>query len=273
MTLKKKLLVLIVFPIVFCVTAAKAGGQGGTWARPGDLIIRHQGRTFGPVGGIPHIGIYTGNSTTKNGTFYDVIDLGIETGIGVIRPSWSTNQSRFENPGFYSVLESQIPVKYNGRVTTLSALPEWTKNLIRQNICEIAKNDLGSTYGKYEFWQFTVGHSLNCGDWVLESYDKALKSAGVQVLSHSFPKSNLLPCDAGLKHGELKDYSELLWGTTDPSRLPGWLPHVNAPQNRGGVYIAPNSIKRGKGGSDVREEVLKSRPSGDILSWPVDLAK
>lgn len=78
-------------------------------------------------------------------------------------------------------------------------------------------------------------------------------------------------------HRELKDYTEVLWGTTDPSRLPGWLPEVNPPQfstqDRGGVYIAPTPIRDGKGGGEVREKVLDSRPSGDALSWPVDISE
>jgi len=81
-------------------------------AKPGALIIRHKGKTLGPIGAggirIPHIGIYTGNRT-KDGTSYDVIDLGIKNGKGVTRPSHSTDQSRFKDPGFYSLLDSQIP--------------------------------------------------------------------------------------------------------------------------------------------------------------------
>ena len=44
-----------------------------------------------------------------DGTSYDVIDLGIKNGKGVTRPSHSTDQSRFKDPGFYSLLDSQIP--------------------------------------------------------------------------------------------------------------------------------------------------------------------
>jgi len=111
----------------------------------------------------------------------------------------------------------------------------------------MVEKDLGSTYGKYEFSQFSKGHSVNCGDWVLDLYNKALTSEGVQVMSHKFPGSHILPGAKGLKPGELKDYAELLWGTSDPSRLPGWLPEVNPPQistqDRGGVYIAPTPTR------------------------------
>ena len=92
-------------------------------AKSGDLIIRHKGKTLGPIGGIPHIGVYTGNTTT-DGISYDVIDLGIKNGKGVIRSSHWTDESRFKDPGFYSLLDSQIPVRHNGEITTLSALPE-----------------------------------------------------------------------------------------------------------------------------------------------------
>ncbi|MDP3013995.1 MAG: hypothetical protein Q8M92_07125, partial [Candidatus Subteraquimicrobiales bacterium] len=238
-------------------------------AKPGDLIIRHRGKTLGRI---PHIGIYAGNRT-KDGKSYDIIDLGIEKGKGVIRPSWSTDQSRFEDPGFYSLLDSKIPVRYNGKITTLSALPEGVKNRIREKICKMAEKDLGSTYGKYEFSQFPKGHSVNCGDWVLDLCNKALTSEGVQVMSHKFPKSHILPGAKGLKSGELKDYSEVLWGTTDPSRLPGWLPEVNSPQfsaqKPGGVWIDPKPSKAGKGGSETKEKVIKSRPSEDTLYWEV----
>ena len=80
MRTKRMLVVFVVFLMALCVTATKAGSQGGMEARPGDLIIRHQGKTFGPVGGTPHIGIYTGIKTTKNAPSYDVIDLGVKNG-------------------------------------------------------------------------------------------------------------------------------------------------------------------------------------------------
>ena len=191
-------------------------------AKPGDLIIRHKGKTLGPIGGIPHIGVYTGNTAT-DGISYNVIDLGIKNGNGVIRPSHWKDESRFKDPGFYSLLDSQIPVRQNGEITTLSALPEGVKNGIRENVCKIAENDLGSTHGKYELSQFPKGHSVNCGDWVLDLYNKALTSEGFHVMSHKFPGSHILSRAKGLKPGELKDYAELLWGTTDPSRLPRWL--------------------------------------------------
>lgn len=41
----------------------------------------------------------------------------------------------------------------------------------------------------------------------------------------------------------------------------------------GGVYIDPTPTMEGKGGSEIRERVLKSRPSGETLSWPVDISE
>ena len=268
--MKKRNRLLIFFILLMILFLAEKSGrtQENITVKPGDLIIRHEGKTLGPIGGIPHIGLYTGNRT-KDGNPYDVIDLGIRDGNGVIRPSQSTDATRFQDPGFYSVLESQIPIKHNGQVSTLSALPEDTKNRIRSEVCKMAENDLGSTYGKYKSSQFPKGHSVNCGDWVLSLYDKALKSEGLRVMSHKYPRRHKRP--EGLKLGELRDYSELLWGTTDPSRLHRWLPEVGAPQNRGGVYLAPSPIKEGKGGKEMMERVLESRPSGDSLSWPVEI--
>jgi hypothetical protein len=37
----------------------------------------------------------------------------------------------------------------------------------------------------------------------------------------------------------------------------------------GGVHIDPTPEKAGRGGSELRDKALKSRPSGDSLSWPV----
>jgi hypothetical protein len=278
--MKKATRLLILFALLMSVITSfsvfSANAQEINTAKPGDLIIRHEGKTLGPPGGIPHIGIYTGTKT-KDSSSYDVIDLGIENGQGVIRPSYSTDESRFKDPGFYSVLDSQIPIRYKGEITTLSALPEGIKNGIREEVCRMTEKDLGSIFGKYEFSQFSKkGHSVNCGDWVLDLYDKVLKSEGIQVMSHKFPGSHGIG-NVGLKSGELKDYAEILWGTTDPSRLPGWLPRVGAPQsstqNMGGVSIAPQPKKVGEGGKELKEKVLNSRPSGDSLSWPVELPK
>ena len=41
----------------------------------------------------------------------------------------------------------------------------------------------------------------------------------------------------------------------------------------GGVYIAPSPSKMGKQGTEIREKVLKRRPSDDALSWPVEITK
>ena len=42
-------------------------------------------------------------------------------------------------------------------------------------------------------------------------------------------------------------------------------------QKPGGVYMTPQPKSAGKGGSDVRDEVLKSKPSEDSLSWPINI--
>jgi len=261
--------------ILLFIKGSSANAQENITAKPGDLIIRHQGKTLGPIGEfgieIPHIGIYTGNKT-EEGASYNVVDLGIKDGYGVIIPSHWTDESRFKDPGFYSILDSQIPVQYNGEITTLYNLPQEVKDGIRENVVNMAEHDLGSTYGKYEFSQFSKnGHSVNCGDWVLDLYNNALINEGVQVMSHKFPGSQALLGSKGLTSGELKDYSELLWGSTDPSRLPGWLPQVSYPQaltkSPGGVYIDPKPVNMGEGGTDEKTKALDSRPSDDALFW------
>jgi len=269
----KRLFILIILLTLSFISRIETNGQGEERAKLGDLIIRHEGKTLGPIGGIPHIGIYVGDSASKDGVHYDVIDLNRQDGHGIIGQSRSTDPVAYQDPGFYSVLDSVIPIQYAGEPTRFNALPETAKNRIREKICKLAKEDLGSTYGKYQLSQFPKGHSVNCGDWVLGLYDKALKSEGVWVMSNKYPYSDVYLGSEGLQPGELRDYAEIFRGSTDPSRLPGWLPQVGPPQSRGGVYIAPNPIKEGKGGSEIKGRVLKSRPSGDSLSWPVDLKK
>lgn len=274
-------LVLSVFFIIILIIL-EANGQEEIVAQPGDLIIQHQGKTLGPIGiggiQIPHIGIYTGNRD-KDGISYDVIDLGIEKGNGVIRPSHWTDESRFKDPGFYSVLDSWIPIRYNGKIITLAELPNEIKNKVREEVIKLTESDLGSTYGKYELTQFTnKGHSANCGDWVLDLYDKALTNEGIQVMSHKFPGSHSPKGGVGtleLKPRKLKNYAELLWGTTDPSRLPGWLPQVSPPNtfvhDPSGVYINPQPISEGKVEGGIKQKILNSRPSEDAGSWEIEL--
>jgi hypothetical protein len=39
----------------------------------------------------------------------------------------------------------------------------------------------------------------------------------------------------------------------------------------GGVYIDPELIYAGRGGKELKEEVLRARPSGDSLSWDIEI--
>jgi len=41
----------------------------------------------------------------------------------------------------------------------------------------------------------------------------------------------------------------------------------------GGVYIDPELTYAGKGGKEVKKQTLDSRPSGDTLSWPIDISE
>jgi len=38
-----------------------------------------------------------------------------------------------------------------------------------------------------------------------------------------------------------------------------------------GVYIAPSPSKAGKINTEIKEKILKSRPSSDAISWSIEL--
>ncbi|RKX58256.1 MAG: hypothetical protein DRP29_06970 [Thermodesulfobacteriota bacterium] len=229
--MRKTLFIFIIFLIFLQINniLAKESKQ----AQPGDIIIRHRGKTFGFIGGIPHIGIYVGEQGE-----YNVVHLQIEKGKSIIKTTRWTDEKEFKDPGFYSILDGKIPVKFNGKIIPISDLPPEIKTKIRSKVCEIAKKQVGKVIGPYRFSQLNPTlHSANCGDWVLDIYDKALKIFGIQVMSHKihfWPKSPdwWLKHPEALKPGNLKDYAEILKGTVDPSRLPAWFPEVNLPQNR-----------------------------------------
>lgn len=55
--------------------------------------------------------------------------------------------------------------------------------------------------------------------------------------------------------------------------VPPKAPHPSKPPSipPGGVWIDPKPSKAGKGGAETKKKVLKSRPSDDTLSWPVEI--
>lgn len=65
--------------------------------------------------------------------------------------------------------------------------------------------------------------------------------------------------------------ADVILGVKDPklSETTGHSSDRFSGQKTGGVLMAPQPESAGKGGSEVRDEVLKSKPSGDSLSWPI----
>ena len=219
-------------------------------AQPGDLVIRHHEKegTLGPIGGIPHMGIFTGPRATKNGEPFSVVSPEVDPGgKGVFRPRDWTDRDAFKDPGFFSVLDSQIPIRYRGLDISMADLPATLKQSIRDDVIREAESRIGGSYGDYRLTQFPSGHSNNCGDATLDIYDNVLAWHGVKVLAHKFPGSDhFLPGGMGLREGKLKDYAEVLGfggsGTTDPSRLAGWLPRVSPPSSESNILQHGNWI-------------------------------
>jgi hypothetical protein len=213
-------------------------------ARPGDVVIRHAGDqdTAGTVAipyvtRVPHTGIFVGESYDPKWGHYNVVELVVVKGKSLIRPAHWTNADRFQDPGFYSVLDSdRIPVTYQGKLMRVNELPGRTSEAVRKDIVDMAKKSLRDESYPRDYVGFgTLKHSDNCGDQVGMIIDKAFSKNNVQVMSHKFPMK------AGaefwfknpnfLKPGEFRNYAEIQFlGTQfDPSRLPGWLQKVDAP--------------------------------------------
>ncbi len=275
---------LIVFSpliVVFFIPIPESDNNFAFWpntpvppieAQPGDIIIRHRGRIFSPEPGIPHIGIYTG-PRRKGDIEYDVIDLRVEGERGIIGPSHWTDNEKFEDPGFFSVMDSNIPIMHEGKRKTPAELPYEIKNDIRDYVCERYSKDIGRDYGDYVFNQFPEKHSRNCSDWAISIYDKAFKNKGIEILAHKYPGSHITEGEKGLKSGELLDYAEKLWGTTDPSALKGRLKEAIPPggkaKNSGGVEIAPQPTRIGAVEPESSNNILSSKPSEKSIYWDI----
>lgn len=166
-------------------------------AKPGDLVIRHGEGILGPpvwFDNIPHVGIYIGDNEQLKA---NVVELTIEKkdgkSFGVIKTTNWTNEDRFKDAGFFSILESDIPIRYQGKEMSFRELPEGTKNLIREAVCRKAVSEVGKNKGEFFATEYTrveqqtsrkvVEPSNNCGDWVaIDIYGKVLKDIGIQVL-------------------------------------------------------------------------------------------
>jgi len=103
---------------------------------------------------------------------------------------------------------------------------------------------------------------------------KTRKKKNLKNLKEAFSYSSTVPKRERKEYGKLGDFPPGPPPPPPPPPLPSdVIPHRPSDDGPGGVYIAPTPSKMGKGGTEVREKVLKSRPSDDALSWPVEIPK
>lgn len=214
------------------------------YARPGDLIVRHGKGILGPPvlsllrglltilpkmnvnlpDDIPHVGMLLENGET--------FDLQIENVggrvHGIIHKSPWYDSSRYKNPGFFSVLESNIPIEFQGKRTTFRDLPSEVKAKIRENVVRIAEGYVGRDMGEYSI------AGAHCGDATMQIYEEALNDIGITVLRYKglFAFMKWLPGmrNKGLVKGKLRDWfiNDLptLGKVMDPSEFNDKLPRV-----------------------------------------------
>ena len=268
-------------------------------ALPGDLIVRHGKNMLGPplltaiskmTGGtvqmedIPHVGLLL-----ENGKAFD---LRVEQVEGkdhgkIYKADWN-DASRFKNPGFFSVLESTIPIRFNGKQMTFKDLPPEVKTEVRKKSCDIAEGYVGKDVGEY-------GARNHCGDATIRVYDEALATLGITVLRYKgpFAFTNWLPGmrNKGLVDGKLRDWLVNDWFTAgsvmDPSEANDKLERVGPPEtfsisdaahgsHESGVSMQmdmkPKSIRKDDSGrlEELRNEAFKNRPEPDSLIWPTN---
>ena len=271
-------------------------------ALPGDLIVRHGENMLGPPlltmiskasGGlipmedIPHIGLLL-----KDGKTFDlqVEKVGGEDHGVIHRSNWD-DPSRFQNPGFFSVLESGIPIRFNGKTMTFRDLPDEVKAEVRDSVCAIGEGYVGRDFGKY-------GARSHCGDATIRVYEEALADQGITVLRYKgfFAFTKDLPGlgNKGLVNGELRDWFVNDWITMgavmDPSEANDKLPRVGRPEGGvGGLQgplvqesgvsmqmdVSEKSVEKDETGAldSLKRNVLGSRPKDGGLSWPADKNK
>jgi hypothetical protein len=258
--------------------------QEPMYALPGDLIVRHGENILGPplltgislgkIEDIPHIGLLL-----RDGK---VLDLRVKNvngeQHGIIHKCDWFDTSRFKNPGFFSVLESSIPIRFNGNIMTFKDLPNNVKIEVREKVCNIAENYIEKKdVGKYSL-------TYHCGDVTIQIYDKALTEIGITVLRYK-GLSTVRRDERGLIDGKLRDWFVNDWLTMgsvmDPSEINDKLPRVAPPQIKtlkqsgqlkpAGVYIDSEPVSIDRGGKKLKDETLDSRPSEDTLFWPIEL--
>jgi hypothetical protein len=154
---------------------------------------------------------------------------------GLIRTTTWTDSRHYPNAGFYSPLDSSIPVMYGNRQTTLADLPPEVKARVRDGVCAAAREWIGKDYGPYAVFAnpATLSRSHHCVDWALDLYDRALREQGVQVLSRRLATSE------PLGPGRLRDYAEWGYAQTNPFLLAHRLTRVQPPDRSAGGSPTP----------------------------------
>ena len=114
-----------------------------------------------------------------------------------------------------------------------------------------------------------LGELNNPRNWKFLHRDEAIKALDAQLWYQHRTSG-----------GTDKSYQQLFMGITryrwhPDIHVKGGLPKtmLGGQLDPGGVYIEPTLTREGKGESETKERVLKSRPSGDSLSWPVDISE
>lgn len=255
-------------------------------ALPGDLIVRHGRNLLGPPllfgRDIPHMGILL-----ENDKAFDLRAEPIE-GIkhGVIYQADWNDETRFRDAGFFSVLESSVPIKFKGKTMKFKDLPLEIKQEMREKVCEIAARYIGTDVGEY-------GRRTHCGDAVMDVYQEALTSIGITVLRYRGPFAFIkdLPGmeSKGLVEGTLRDWFVNDWiperGVMDPSEANDKLPRMAPPESPGSssnvgkmesgasmkMEINSGSVRKDTTGvlEKLRNTILGDQAPEDSLSWHV----
>jgi hypothetical protein len=162
----------------------------GAPAQPGDLALRLPSRKKMDFT-IPHIALYVGEQQSSDG--HNIVQLHNIDNKGEIRPGRWQNKKDFKECGFFSVLNSDLPVQVGaeGPPTTFARLPEAKKQAIRKRVVELAEASKGEKYGTY--WNLNLiqpdgPRAMNhCGEYVFDIYQEALELEDVRALKQGRP--------------------------------------------------------------------------------------
>ncbi len=216
-------------------------------AQPGDLIVRHGEGILGPpltiglADDIPHVGVIVDRH--KYG--FSAVELQMRkvdgANYGVMRTARYNDDTRFKNRAYFSVLESNIPVKYRDQMTTFKDLPHELKMQIRNEVQEMLAKEAAAEKVIGPYKAFGFGKSSQCFDHPLEVYNEALRKSAVDVYRYEGaaafagkwgPDKPLNLNDRSLVPGALRDWFAVGEGSqtwTDPSKINDKLPRVGSP--------------------------------------------